>query len=247
VYFNSKLKYEEPKNYLKMTYILGSRCYDGVVIVSDTKFTISDGPVTHIYDVDKVTGEFPGFITAFSGERYKFERFRSEIREFSSTQPCQISVDRMLNGMSDIMGKINTRFSDGFELLAGISGAYFPDKKSRLKHFYTHGGYVPIHTYKAIGSEPFGKIHLRHWSPVITMEQAAELGFFVIKYIQDFNLDDAVGIDNDHPIVVRFIPDNPTNDKLDSHADDQMLKEFNERANLRLDAIRNEHFFDAKK
>lgn len=229
-----------------MTYISGSRCSDGVVIVSDTKFTVSDGPTTDVYDVDKVTGEFPGFITAFSGERYKFERFRSEIREFRSSQPCQISVDTMLIGMSDIMEKINTKL-EGFELLAGISGGHFPDKKSRLEHFYTHGGYIPINTYKVIGSEPFGKVHLRHWSSQITMEQAAEMGFFIVKYIQDFNLDNAVGTDDDHPTVVCFLPDNPVNGTLDYYANNQTLKEFNDLANRRLDPIRNESFFDAKK
>jgi len=91
------LRYNASQNTSQsMTYILGSRCSDGVVIVSDTKFTIDNGAIAPLYDVDKVTGEFPGFITAFSGERHKFERFRGEIREFRSTHPCQISIDRML-------------------------------------------------------------------------------------------------------------------------------------------------------
>src|SRR3989442_11892632 len=153
-----------------MTYILGSRCRDGVVIIADTKFTTSNGPITEQFDVDKITGEFPGFLTAFSGKRHKFERFRSEIREFSSTQPCRISFDRMLIGMSDIMNRIS-RTSDGFELLAGISGVYLADKKSVLKHFYTHGGYVPVNTYKLIGSEPFGKFYLRYWNDDMSMKE----------------------------------------------------------------------------
>jgi hypothetical protein len=33
---------------------------------------------------------------------------------------------------------------NNFELLVGISGAYFADKKSVHKHFYTQGGYVPV-------------------------------------------------------------------------------------------------------
>ena len=78
--------------------------------------------------------------------------------------------------------------SNGFELLVGISGIYFADKKSVLKHFYTHGGYVPVNTFKVIGSEPFGRIHLRHWSPNMTMKEIGELGYFIIKYIQDVSL-----------------------------------------------------------
>jgi 20S proteasome alpha/beta subunit len=226
----------------KMTYILGSRCHDGVVIIADTKFTTSNGPITEQYDVDKITGEFPGYITAFSGKRHKFERFRSEIREFLSTQPSQPSFDRMLIGMSDIMNIINTRSLDGFELLVGISGAYFADKKSVLKHFYTHGGYVPVNTYKVIGSEPFGKIYLRYWRDHMSMKEVGELGYFIIKYIQNFKLDDAVGVDEGHPVHIRFIPDNPQNDKHDYKADYQMLKEFDERTNVRLNILKDETF-----
>jgi len=144
--------------------------------------------------------------------------------------------------MSDIMERINPKFSDGFELLAGISGTYFADKKSILKHFYTCGGYVPINTYKAIGSEPLGKIHLRHWNPNMTMTKVGELGYFIIKYIQDFNLDEGVGVDKEHPTHICFIPDNPLDGKLDYNADDQMLKEFEQRTNERLDKIRTESF-----
>jgi 20S proteasome alpha/beta subunit len=218
----------------KMTYILGSRCHDGVVIIADSKFTTSNGATTYQYDVDKITGEFPGYITAFSGERYKFERFRSEIREYRSTQPCQISFDRMLIGMSDIMTRINPKLSNGFELLVGISGVYFPDKKSVLKHFYTNGGYVPVNTNTVLGSESVGKFYLRYWENDMTMKAVGELGYFIIKYIQGFNLDDAVGVDKDHPVHIHFIPDNPPEGKLDYFADEEMLKEFEERINKRL-------------
>ena len=224
-----------------MTFILGSRCFDGVVIIADTKFTTSNGPTIYSYNHGKTTGEFSGYLTAFSGDRHKFERFRSEIREFRSTMPYQISIDRMLIGMSEIMERINTS-SDGFELLVGISGAYFPDRKSMLKHFYTHGGYVPVNTYKVIGSEPFGKIYLRYWHPNMTMKEVAELGYYIIKYIQYFNLDESVGVDEDYPVEITFIPDNPTDNKLDYLADNQMLTEFEERINTRLKRIKDETF-----
>src|SRR5215211_4377 len=192
----SKLKYENTLNKPpRMTYVLGSRCVDGVVIISDTKFTIDSGfDIGYIYDTDKITGEFTGYITAFAGKRHKFERFRSEIREFRSTQPCQISVDRLLIGMSDIMAKINrTTSDDNFELLVGISGVYFPDRRSVLRHFSISGGYVPINSFKAIGSEPFGKVYLRYWRLGMTMNEVAELGYFIIKYIQEMQLDNGVG------------------------------------------------------
>ena len=39
----------------RVTYILGSRCKDGVVLVSDTKITV-DGGARYEYE-DKLTGE----------------------------------------------------------------------------------------------------------------------------------------------------------------------------------------------
>ena len=63
-----------------MTYILGAKCTDGVVLVSDTKFTYYNGN-DEPYD-DKITGETPSVLTAFSGSREPFEEFRLRLREF---------------------------------------------------------------------------------------------------------------------------------------------------------------------
>ena len=76
----------------------------------------------------------------------------------------------------------------------------------------------------------------------MTMKEIGELGYFIIKYIQDFNLDEGVGVDKDHPTQICFIPDNPLDGKLDYNADDQVLNEFEERTNERLAKIRNESF-----
>ena len=148
----------------------------------------------------------------------------------------------MLIGMSDIMERINLKFSEGFELSVGISGEHLADKKSVLKHLYTRGGYIPVNTYKVIGSEPFGKFYLGYWNDDMTMKEVGELGYFIIKYIQNFDLDDAVGVDEHHPVHIRFIPDNPQNGKLDYQADDQILKEFDEKTNIRLNRLKDETF-----
>ena len=52
-----------------MTYILGSRCRDGVVLISDRKFTIEEQG-TYLYD-DKLYAEIRGVITGFAGTRGK--------------------------------------------------------------------------------------------------------------------------------------------------------------------------------
>ena len=67
-----------------MTYVLGAKCTDGVVLVSDTKFTTYSG--TDDYYDDKITGEIPSVLTAFSGSREPFEEFRMRLREFVREQ-----------------------------------------------------------------------------------------------------------------------------------------------------------------
>ena len=50
-----------------MTFILGARCTDGVVLVGDTRFTIDDG-IDWIYDY-KIFGNYDGLLIGFAGIR----------------------------------------------------------------------------------------------------------------------------------------------------------------------------------
>jgi 20S proteasome alpha/beta subunit len=63
-----------------MTYILGSRCNDGVVLVADTRFTIDQlGGIGFMHDNDKIFAGISGMIMGFSGTRGKFELFKTAI------------------------------------------------------------------------------------------------------------------------------------------------------------------------
>ena len=57
-----------------MTYILGSKCRDGVVLIADRRFTINEG--------DELFGQFSGIIKGFSGTRGKFELFQIELEQY---------------------------------------------------------------------------------------------------------------------------------------------------------------------
>jgi 20S proteasome alpha/beta subunit len=68
-----------------MTYILGSRCRDGVVLVGDTKITVDNG-TGYEYE-DKLIGEMKevlSVIIGFSGNKEPFTEFRMRFRERSS-------------------------------------------------------------------------------------------------------------------------------------------------------------------
>lgn len=62
--------------------MLGSRCSDGVVILSYRKFTIEQsGSIYSIYG-DKLSGYFFGVIIGFSGTRRDYELFMMHISEY---------------------------------------------------------------------------------------------------------------------------------------------------------------------
>jgi hypothetical protein len=88
--------------------------------------------------------------------------------------------------------------------------------------------------YKAIGTgEPYGSIYLKqNWQPDMTTKQVAELGYFIIKYIEKFYLDLSVGVNVDKP-QIWFIPDN----EVDHSADVQLLDEYEENTRKRLERI----------
>lgn len=70
----------------KMTYALGVECADGVILATDTKFTVNGGS-DYVYG-HKITGEISGVLTAFAGSREPFEEFRIRLREYASEPEC---------------------------------------------------------------------------------------------------------------------------------------------------------------
>ena len=60
-----------------MTYILGARCKDGVVLVADRRFTVDEGS-QYEYD-NEILSNIPGIVIGFSGSRGVFEDFRNKV------------------------------------------------------------------------------------------------------------------------------------------------------------------------
>ena len=81
---------------------------------------------------------------------------------------------------------------------------------SVLQYVYPYGLAERVSKYRVIGhGEPYGAFFLkRWWKPNMTMLDVAELGFFIIKYIQEFELDNTVGIGNENPQIL-LIPSQP--------------------------------------
>jgi 20S proteasome alpha/beta subunit len=228
----------------RMTYILGSRCRDGVVLVADRKFTVDQsGGFDPIYD-NKLIGEFYGIIMGFSGARRRFELFTTYVMDYVKTTQGRnklIPIEKFILKASEIARSL-TRCD--FDVLFGLSG-----NPSLVKHMYGDGGIESIREYVVIGTgEPVGRFFLKkYWNNDMSMEQIAELGYFVIKTIETYNVDETIGLSKksgdrifNRP-QIWLIPDGKK-DKLLA-PDDPLLSTLENRVNRRMKKLNQDLFF----
>jgi 20S proteasome alpha/beta subunit len=72
-----------------MTFILGSRCKDGVVLVADKKVTIGEGE--NYDECDKLFGEIGHVVYGCSGDAGMFELFRGYVMDYVNTHPNEMT------------------------------------------------------------------------------------------------------------------------------------------------------------
>jgi 20S proteasome alpha/beta subunit len=242
-----RYKYTGRKRAREMTYILGSRCSDGVVVVADRKFTVDYGS-SYLYDT-KLVHEMGGIVVCFSGNRGVFELFQTEIRNHVMKESGgSIEHDPFVLKTSEIIERLNKRFygsENKFDALIALG-----NQPSSLKYFYSDGRMETVTTCKAIGAAtPYGSVFLnRFWSSSMNMYQVAELGYFIIKYIETAELDLSVGVaEGGHP-QIWFLPDGFDSDgSVRSYEPDQArLERFETNTMTRLQRY-NKALYDAYK
>jgi 20S proteasome alpha/beta subunit len=190
-----------------MTYILGSVCSDGVVLVSDRKVTLEQGSTSE-YEDKLFQGDL-WMVVGSSGVLGLFEKFRANLAMYIASPERESTVSALTAKIEDLTRELNEKYKEilrgqNFDVLLGIKTT----AKSELKYVHPIGFAEGVRRCKAIGhGEPYGSFFLKHWwKPNMTMLEVAELGYFIIKYIQEFELDNTVGIGGDYP-QVWLIPD----------------------------------------
>jgi 20S proteasome alpha/beta subunit len=210
------LSYTKQLNYGKlsfklpnMTLILGARCIDGVILVADRK-------ITKINEIDsicfeykrKLHGELSHIIFGISGSTDTFEFFIDEIKE--RVNQGDVKLENVTNVISDKVLEINKKRDFikklFFNLLVAVQ---YPNKKTILTYIDGYGGKSLIDKYHSIGigsifAEPFLK---NIWNSNLKMSSFAALGWFIIQYIEEYQLHSSVGVDKEYP-QIWFIPDN---------------------------------------
>jgi 20S proteasome alpha/beta subunit len=187
-----------------MTYILGAHCSDGVVLVGDRKVMLGGG-AKHEYE-DKLFSNpiAPWMVVGSSGTTGLFEKFRERLGAYIATPAYDGDMITLTTQIESITNELNTTYQERlegevFNVLLGIKST----TGATLRYIYPFGFAEGVRNYKAIGhGEPYGSFFLkRWWREDMTMLEVAELGFFIIKYIEDFQLDNTVGVGNGYPQV----------------------------------------------
>lgn len=189
-----------------MTYILGARCKDGVVLIGDRKVELEEG--TDFGYEDKMFMDVNNLVIGSSGVSELFDKFRTRLLSYITKHPKGTDIDTFVIEVENITKQLNENYRDA--LMGGTFGVLIGIKlpqTSILQYVPPYGVAGHVRKYKVIGhGEPYGSVFLKQlWNRNMTMKQTAELRFFVIKYIEELQLDNSVG---SFP-QIWFIPDPP--------------------------------------
>ncbi len=204
-----------------MTYILGARCSDGVVLVGDTKVMI-DGGADYTYS-KKLTMPLNNVVMGSAGMGGLYKDFQNRIvsaivrmekeaeagyvtLQITTEEEFSVLVNKVIREMHSDYGEDRHLLLNNLMI---ICATRIGDLEAQLTIFNPFGFPEPVNTIRAIGhGEPYGALFIKNmWNPRMTMEQTAKLGIFIIKFIQDMELDRSVGFSDQCLPQVFYIPD----------------------------------------
>jgi 20S proteasome alpha/beta subunit len=222
-----------------MTFILGCRCPDGVLLAADKKVTLIDNGSVEFDYREKLFVLFRHIIVGSSGSTDNFELFRGSVIDYHNRHPDEITFDNVVTTLSPIVYKLNKRYNFQYDFAFDtLVATQPPDRPSSLNFISRNGLPHEVIDYCAVGSgKTYAKVFLeKSWDKDMMMEQVAELAYFIIKYIEDFKLNSGVGV-GDHEPQIWFIPNNKRDEegrKWDGLATKAQLEQFQINANNRL-------------
>jgi 20S proteasome alpha/beta subunit len=140
-----------------------------------------------------------------------FQRFKED--SFIAAEKYKNAIQWLSyrDHLEDITKKLNRRYGRQeyeFEVLMAGQGQYIDGTTfAMLYHIQINGTAHPVKKYRAIGSGiPYGSIFLKKLClKEKSMQDIAELGYFIIRNIEENELDIYVGLDKRHPQIC-YIP-----------------------------------------
>jgi 20S proteasome alpha/beta subunit len=143
-----------------MTFIMGARCNDGVVLIADTKVTLSDYSE---FDYQKKLFDGIGHVIyGSSGSTSMYELFRGHVEDYVDTHPGEMNYRNAVIKLSRIAFKTIKRYSFHpdyyYDLLVALQP---PDRDSTLTFISGRGAPQTIDGCSAIGiGQRFSKENL---------------------------------------------------------------------------------------
>lgn len=189
-----------------VTYILGSKCHDGVVLIADRKVTMG----ADYTFADKIHNPFTGVVWGTAGYQAFYNDLNNRVTVRLGHTPT--SIEQFLIIVGEAYEKTVDIYGERVRSQLAILIAQRTRAWAELYYSAYYGAPALIPQFQAIGGgSPFGSILVKeffriHRDP--SMYEVAQLGYLVIKVIEEFELDSTVGVGEGHP-QIWFLPHNP--------------------------------------
>lgn len=253
-------KGNKKKKVFPITYILGAKCKDGVVLIADRK--VSDG--TYVKKIIPLPN-FESIVFCAAGIKPLFEEFLNEL-------PRRVvsNYNYLMYQKKDLPKEAQYGYTynlyhfrhDCVSLLNEMHKIYedseIPDDSTALQVLFIvneeMGGVlkprlygidwetryaVPIEEKEVIGQGYLADVFLKSWDPEYTINQTIRLGAFIIRYIEKEELSynkNSVGVGNQYPqVYICKIGENPK--ELTKEELDKILKGIYEEVDKKIKEI----------
>ena len=173
-----------------MTYIIGSKCSDGILLLSDSR-------VTRGYDINedvKILQPIPNVVLAASGVTGIFTKFVSQLDFRIKSSQIQ-TWDGLMNLVEDLSVELDQRYRK--RVLGTIDVLIATKQTEKTAELYAvgrEGLAEEVKKWISIGhGEPYGAPFFKAmWNKDLTMKENAQLATFVLKIIDHYKLDNSV-------------------------------------------------------
>lgn len=232
----------------RMTYVIGARCRDGVVIIGDRKVT---GGVSIDPYEEKIrkTPPFNDAVFAAAGLGGLFEEFLEELpkrvlfryRAIELENKDRADEVKLGYGMNDfkhdvvdLLKQMKTIYSevhnDGFPQLQVFFAVKHAEKGKSVLYYIDDENCLPAEVKEIIpiGESNLGEIFRKSWKKDMSMLETAKLGAFIIKYIEAEKLSDGVGVGSYQP-QIWFVEDNQDPREVQGAELNDLLKDVNSK------------------
>ena len=215
-----------------MTLVLGARCNDGVVIVTDLKLTSrASGEIKFLRFEPKISGVFINVIFGYAGDVDAHDVFVNysigdSVRKRDDPNDVY-TTNNFIQKLCDNMSKLGSILARNNKtlFLRLMVGRQLPNTgKSDLHIVDSNGKCDLVTSWTTIGdAEAYAKKLIgNRWQSDITMSKFAEISYNIIRYIEEKKISESVGLGGNKP-ATKYLKDG---ERLDTDLTDEEWKQF---------------------